>query len=83
MPGYEAVQILGLFAPAKTPAAIVARLNQEIVRVLRNADAEAKQRILNAGVETVASSADEFGAAIRADMVRWGKVIKDAGIRDE
>ena len=83
LPGYESVGRFAIFVPLKTPEAIIARLNQEIVRVLKNADAEAKQRILNAGVETVASSSDEFGAAIKADMVRWGKVIKDAGIRDE
>ena len=79
--GYEAVSNYGLFAPAKTPAAIVTLLNQEAARVL--ASAVTKERFYNAGVETVGSTPEEFIASIKADVNRWRKVIKDAGIRED
>ncbi len=64
LPGYESVASYGMFAPAKTPEAIIKRLNQEIVRFLHTA--EAKERFLSAGAEIVASSPEQFGAAIQA-----------------
>lgn len=42
-----------------------------------------KERLFNAGIKTPASSPNDFAAVMRSDMVKWGKVIKDAGIRDE
>lgn len=80
LPGYESLSIYGLFAPAKTPAAIIQQLNREIVKVLHRQDV--KQQFLNAGVETVGSTPDEFAAAIKADVARMSKVIHDAGIRE-
>ena len=79
LPGYEFVSIDAVFAPAKTPASTIKRLNQEIVRVLNRADI--KEKFLNAGIETVGSSPEELGVSIKAEMARLGKVIKDAGIR--
>lgn len=79
LPGYESVQMSGIFAPAKTPGAIINRLNQEVVRFLRTADA--KERFLNSGVETVGSSPEELAATMKSEITRLGKVIKDAGIR--
>ena len=81
LPGYEAVGMTGMFAPAKTPAAIINRLNQEIVRVLNLPDV--KERFLNAGVEVVASSPEQFAAKIKSDIATISKVIKDAGIKTE
>jgi tripartite-type tricarboxylate transporter receptor subunit TctC len=81
VPGYESVAIFGVLAPAKTPAALVKRLNQEIVRVLTSA--AVKERFFNAGSEVVASTPLQFAEAIKSEMSRMGKVIKDAGIRDE
>jgi tripartite-type tricarboxylate transporter receptor subunit TctC len=81
VPGYEAVAIFGIFAPAKTPPALVNRLNQEIVRVLNKADV--KEKFFNAGAETVGSSPEQFAAAGKSEMAKWGKVIKEAGIRAE
>lgn len=81
VPGYEAVSLLGIFAPAKTPAAIMSRLNREIVQTLKSA--EVKERLFAAGAEVVASSAEELTAKIKSEMTRMGKVIKDAGIRTE
>ena len=81
LPGYEVVALNGIFAPGKTPAAIVNRLNQEMVRVLTRADV--KEKFLSTGQEIVGSSPEEFAAAIKSDMARMGKVIRDAGIRDD
>jgi tripartite-type tricarboxylate transporter receptor subunit TctC len=79
LPGYESVVMFGTFAPAKTPAALVARLNQEIVQSLNKSDT--REKLLAVGVETVGNSQEQFAAAIKTDMARWSKVIKDAGIR--
>ena len=81
LPGYESVSPLGIFASAKTPTAIIDRLNHEIVRVL--ATAAVKEKFFNMGIETVGSSPGQFAAVVKADMATWGKVIKDAGIREE
>ena len=79
LPGYELVGKTVLFAPSKTNQAIIRRLNQEIVRALNGA--EVKENFFNAGIEVVASSPEQFAATIKLDIVRWGKVIKDAGIK--
>jgi len=79
VPGYSSTSTYGFFAPRKTPDAIIKRLNQEAVRFLNTA--EAKERFLKSGLETVGSSPEEFAAAIKAEMASMGKVIKDAGIR--
>ena len=79
VPGYESVSFNGLFAPVGTPAAIINRLNQETVRFLKRADS--KERLFNAGVEVVGNSPEEFAAAMRIDMAKVSKLIKDAGLR--
>lgn len=81
LPGYEASTITGLFAPAGTPAAIVARISGEVAKVLNRPDV--KDRFLNIGVEIVGSSPEEFGATVRSEMTRMGRMIKAAGLRDE
>jgi tripartite-type tricarboxylate transporter receptor subunit TctC len=81
LPGYESVGIVGMFVVAKTPPAIVTRLNEEIVRVLRRPDVI--ERFRNSGVEVVGSTPEEFAAAMKADMAKWAKVIKEAGIHAE
>ena len=80
VPGFESIILQGVLTVGKTPAARVARLNREIVRVLNRP--EVKQRHFNAGVETVGSTPEIFAATMRADTVKWGKVIRDAGIQD-
>ena len=81
LPGYEAIGITGIWVPIKTPAAIINRLNQEIVRFLRTP--EAKERFLNAGAETAGNSPDQFAAFVKAEIAKIGKIIKDSGIREE
>ena len=81
VPGYEAVTMYGLYAPAKTPAAIIERLNREAARYLQTP--EIKDKLFGAGVETVGDAPQAFTAAIKADVARLSKVIRDAGIRAE
>jgi tripartite-type tricarboxylate transporter receptor subunit TctC len=81
LPGYESESFHAAFAPAKTPDAIVRRLNQEIVNALRAP--ETKELLLSSGVESVGSSPEELVALLKADIARWGKVIREAGIREE
>lgn len=81
VPGYESVTMYGLYAPANAPATLIRRLNQDAARYL---DMPAtKERLVSAGVETVGGSPQDFAAAIRSDMARLGRVIKDAGIGAE
>ena len=79
VPGYVAISNTGLFAPAKTPAVIISKLNQEIVRVLKSP--ESKERILRTGSEVVASTPEELAAWMKGDMARLNKIITDAGIK--
>ncbi len=81
LPGYEATSTYGMFAPAKTPAAIIGRLNAEIVGVLKSADA--RNKLFNSGAEVVASTPEQFEAAIRREMTVMGKLIRETGIHAE
>jgi len=78
VPGYVSEAKHALFAPAGTPAAIVARLNQEVVRFLQSA--EAKKFLFNGGVESVSSSPDELTATMKSEIATIGKILKAAGI---
>jgi len=81
LPGYESASRQGLFAPTGTPAAIVGRLNREIVQLLNQPDM--KEKFFNSGVEAVGSTPEEFAAKIKSEIARLGKVIKDTGVRSE
>jgi len=81
LPGYEFINVTGMFATAKTAATIINLLNQAIGRVVNQADVKVK--LLSVGDEVIGSSPEEFATAIKADMARMGKVIKEAGIRDD
>ena len=80
VPGYESVQIVGVWAPAKTPATIINRLNREIAKAAASADM--KEKFLSSGVEVASSAPEQFATIIKSDMVKWSKLIKDAGIRE-
>ena len=79
LPGYEAVGISGLLAPIKTPSSIIKRLNHEIVRVLNGE--ESKQAFATRGAEVIAGSPEQFATLIKTDIAKWGKLIRDAGIK--
>jgi tripartite-type tricarboxylate transporter receptor subunit TctC len=80
LPGYESVGTGAVFAPAKTPENVIRRLNQEITRVLVQADV--KEKFLNSGTEAATThSPEQLATAIRNDITRFGKMIKDVGIK--
>ena len=79
--GYESISTTGFFAPASTSAAIIGRLNRDSVRYLQTA--EARQRFLAVGAETVGSTPEELAGKVKSEMARMSKVIRDAGIRAE
>jgi tripartite-type tricarboxylate transporter receptor subunit TctC len=81
VPGYEVIGWNGIVAVKGTPSAIVARLHTEVAKILRTA--EVTQRLAALGAEPVGNTPDEFGAFIKAEMARWGKIIKEKGIRSE
>lgn len=69
---------LAFFAPAKTPSAIINRLNRELVLALKKENV--KEKLLKGGVEAVGSSPEELAAYVKSDIARIEKLIKDAGI---
>jgi tripartite-type tricarboxylate transporter receptor subunit TctC len=79
VPGYESVVMYALFAPAKTPAAIVKRVNKDLVQYLRSP--AGTERLFTAGIEVVASTPGELATAMKSEMTRLGKLIKDANLR--
>jgi tripartite-type tricarboxylate transporter receptor subunit TctC len=81
LPGYEAVNIHGIFAPAGTPIAVVGRLNQEFVRVLKQP--EVRERLLAAGLDPAGSSPQELAAVVNSDLTRMSKVIRDGNIKTQ
>ena len=81
VPGYDAVQWYGLLAPAGTPRDIVTRLHLAVVHALK--DPDTRRRFEASGAEPVGNTPEEFAAVIRSDLVRWGKVVRAAGIRPE
>ena len=81
LPGYEATAWHGWLAPAGTPVAIVNRLHSEVAAILRLPDI--RERLARDGIEAVGSTPEQFAAYLRAEVDKWGKVVRDAGIRLE
>lgn len=78
LPGYEFTSVAGFFAPANTPAPILKLLSQEISKVL--AKPEVKEQFFESGVDVFGSTPKEFGDRVRADIDRWGRLIREAGL---
>jgi tripartite-type tricarboxylate transporter receptor subunit TctC len=81
VPGYEVMVWFGLVAPTGTPREVIVKLNTEVLKILAMPDVRA--RFLAQGVEPMGSTPEEFGEHIRAQMAKWGKVVKDAGVQAE
>jgi tripartite-type tricarboxylate transporter receptor subunit TctC len=79
--GYSLYPWLGMFVPAKTPPEIVAKINAEIARILNSPEVKAK--LVPQGMDIATGSPDELARIIREDDARWGKVIRDAGVKPE
>jgi tripartite-type tricarboxylate transporter receptor subunit TctC len=76
LPGYEAIAMTALLAPARTPAARVNRLSQEMARAMQSA--EVKERFFNAGAEVVGSSPEQLLRVMKSEMPKWSKIIKES-----
>ena len=81
VPGFAITQWYGMVAPAKTPPAIVNRLSQEISRLLHQPDV--KDRLAADGADAVGNAPAEFGAHIKAEVEKYGKLVKQIGLRAE
>ena len=81
IPGFAVLDWQGLFTTAKTPPAIVNKLNAEVVRILALPDVVEKLAV--AGVEIQTSTPREWGDFVKSEIAKWGKVVKEAGIKVE
>ncbi len=81
VPGYEVILWYGIFAPAATPPEIVQRLATEIAKALNVR--EVRERFATLGLTAVGSSPEQFDKFVRAEIDKWGKVVKAAGLRAE
>lgn len=78
-PGYESVAWWGIFAPAKTPPAIIAAMNAALLKVLN--EPAVRDRLIAQGMEIVASRPEELGKFLDVEIDRWARVIKDNKIK--
>jgi tripartite-type tricarboxylate transporter receptor subunit TctC len=77
VPGYEATVWIGMLAPAGTPREIVARLNGEIAKLVRTE--EMKKLLVPTGMEPNPDTPEQFGAYLKGDYDKWGKVVRESG----
>ena len=81
LPGYRAEAFQGMVVPARVPQAIINKLSAEVARIVRLPDVA--QRFRLDGAEPVGSTPKEFAAFLKAEMQKWSKVVKDAGVKPE
>ena len=81
VPGYEYTPWYGMFGPGTLPKPLIARLNSAVNRAL--ADAELSGKLAQQGLEVHATTSDRFTEIVRADVTRWGKIIRELGVRAE
>jgi tripartite-type tricarboxylate transporter receptor subunit TctC len=79
LPGFEAYEWHGVFAPAGTAPEIIAKLNDGLNAVLQQADVAARLRQLN--VEARANTPEEFRGFVASEIDKWGKVVREANIK--
>ncbi len=79
VPGYESSTAFGVLAPAKTPSAIIARLNQETVKALRIPDM--KEKLSGLGLEAVGGTPQQYAAHLKEERAKYGRIVKTAGIK--
>jgi tripartite-type tricarboxylate transporter receptor subunit TctC len=81
IPDYEVDSWYAMFAPAKTPAPIVSRMQKEVARVIQLPDV--KQKLLEQGGDTVGSTPEVLDKVVKSELHRWAEVIRDAHIKVE
>lgn len=79
VPGYSAESWYGLLAPSATPKPIIARLNADVINVLRTPDL--KERLFGLGIEPVGNSPEQFAQYIRQEIAKWGEIVKVSGTK--
>jgi tripartite-type tricarboxylate transporter receptor subunit TctC len=79
LPGFDAIGWFGVVAPGGTPSALIARLNAEVVEAMKAP--EIRERLMAGGAEPQTSTPEEFAAFIRAEIPKWARVIKSAGVK--
>jgi tripartite-type tricarboxylate transporter receptor subunit TctC len=79
LPGFEALQWFGILMPAGTPPEIVARLNAEVVKILKLP--EVRERLQAMGIEIAGNTPEQFAAFMRAETTKWGRIVKDSGAK--
>jgi tripartite-type tricarboxylate transporter receptor subunit TctC len=79
--GYALTNWFGLLAPAATPKDVVSKVNADVIRALK--DDEIRKKIGDMGADVVGNTAEEFGAAMRAESAQWAEIIKSANIKAE
>ena len=78
LPGFEVTTWYGILAPAGTPRPVIARLNGELVKIMHSP--EMKERLAGIGTDPVTSTPEEFAAYLKAEIARWGEVIRKANL---
>jgi tripartite-type tricarboxylate transporter receptor subunit TctC len=81
IPGYDVTSWAGLFAPAGTPKEIVARLNEEVAKIIANP--EARARIAVTGFDAFTGPPETLATFVQSELANWGRLIKDAGIEPQ
>jgi tripartite-type tricarboxylate transporter receptor subunit TctC len=81
VPGFSLYPWIGMFVPAKTPAEVVAKVNAEASRIL--ALPEVRARLVPQGIDLATGSPADLAKLVREDHARWGKVIREAGVKPE
>ena len=79
--GFDVSSWVGIMAPAKTPKAVIDKLNATIAAVLKEADV--RERFATLGVEPVGNTSEQFGEQIKGDLARWQKVVEGAKIKQD
>jgi tripartite-type tricarboxylate transporter receptor subunit TctC len=79
VPGFAVDQWYALFAPAGTPKEVVAKLYGEVAKTVANQ--QTRERLLSMGLDPVGMSPDEFTPYVKAETEKWGKLVREAGIR--
>ena len=77
VPGFESLSWVGLIAPTGTPPEIIAKLHDEIAKLLRLSDVQ--QLLASSGMEATPTTPEEFGAYLKSEYDKWGRVVRDSG----
>jgi tripartite-type tricarboxylate transporter receptor subunit TctC len=81
LPDFDLTSWNGIFAPANTPPDIVAKLNTELRKIIEKP--EVKARLAEMGFDAFSSTPEELGAFVKTELVKWTKLVKEAGIEPE